>query len=80
MASEHNRDQGEEQSSDPSNDLSNDLSNSHGDNLGGRGLAKEVDLQCDEIERKRHEQTDKMRLLLLKLNRLDKPKADLSAR
>lgn len=39
-----------------------------------RGIAEDVHLQCDAIEKMRVEQTDKMRQLLLKLGKLHKPK------
>lgn len=41
---------------------------------GYAGVAQAIGEQCDDIEKKRVEQTDKMRLLLLKLGRMDKPK------
>lgn len=39
-----------------------------------RGIAQDVLMQCDAIEKMRVEQTDKMRQLLLKLGKLHKPK------
>lgn len=40
------------------------------DKAQAKGLAKAIGQQCDDIEKKRVEQTDKMRLLLLKLGRM----------
>lgn len=39
-----------------------------------KGIANAIGEQCDDIEKKRVEQTDKMRLLLQKLGRIANPK------
>lgn len=46
--------------------------------LAWQGLAGAIDEQCDDLEKKRVEQTDKMRLLLLKLGKTARSKTDKS--